>query len=304
MKTYSSYYGTASLTGDIQRIINNSAADNLTWGIEMVNDYTRRLVSKYYLNEKSYTTTTTAGTQFYNLPPQVKELINVTVSIGGVLWQPKQCPTRQMWDSLNVISFQQDYPSYFFVYNGQVGLYPKPASSSNTITMNYKTRIVDLSMADVTDTSSSKTMSVTNGSTTITASGAVFLSWMAGQWVRFPFPSGDNQWYQIDSITSTTVAVLKNNYTGATASGLSFTIGQVSILPEDYQDIPLYMMGYTYYTTRFPDADRAKLYQGLWNDGEARLNAEFGQKTSSVVLEDTDQGILNPNLFQSSLTQH
>lgn len=304
MKTYSSYYGTTSLTGDIQRVINNNATDNLTWGMEMINDYTRRLVSKYYLNERTYTTTTVSGTQFYNLPPQVKELVNLTITIGGVLWQPKPCPTRQMWDNLNVISFNQDYPSYFFVYNGQVGIFPKPASNGNTITMNYKTRMIDLSMADVTDTSSAQTMTATNGSTTLTASGSVFLSWMAGQWIKIPFPNGDNNWYQIDTISSATVALLKNKYTGATASGLPFTIGQVSLLPEDYQDLPLYMMGYTYYTTRMPDATRASLYQKLWADGEARLNAEFGQKTASVVLQDSNPGIINPNLFQSSLTQN
>lgn len=267
----------------------------------MVNDAIRYLVAKYYLNERSYTTTTDSTKQFYNLPPQVKELINVTVSIGGVLWQPKPCPTRQYWDSLNVISFQQDYPSYFFVYNGQVGIYPKPATNGNTMTMNYKTRIIDLSIADVTDTTSSQTMTATNASTTLTASGSVFLAWMAGQWIRLPYPSGDNQWYQIDTITSATVAVLKNNYTGATASTLPFTIGQVPILPEDYQDLPLYRMGYIYYTSRFPDPTRANLYKGLWEEGEEKLNGEFGSKTSSVVLEDTDTGILNPNLFARSI---
>lgn len=304
MKTYSSYFGTASATGDIQRIINNNLADNLTWGIEQINDATRYLVSKYYFNERSYTVPsgTVAQTQFYNLPPQVKKIINVTVSIGSVLWQPKECPSRQYWDSLNVITFYQDFPSYFFIYNGQLGIYPIPASSSNVITMNYKTRIVDLSMADVDQSTNSTTVAITTNTTTVTASGATFKQWMAGQWIRIPFSStdsadGDNQWYQIDTVTSTTVLVLKNAYTGATVTSASFTIGQVSLLPEDYQDLPLYRMGLIYYTTRFPDPARAKIYEELWDRGEAKLNEEFGSKTSSVVLTDTDEAITNPNLF-------
>lgn len=310
MKTYSNYFGTASLTGDIQRIINNSLADNITWGMEMINEATRYLVSKFYLNERTYTVPggTIAQQQFYNLPPQVKELINVTITIGSVVWQSKPCSSRQYWDSLNVITFYQDYPSFFFVYNGQVGIYPIPASNSNVLTLNYKTRIIDLSIDDVTSVTSSNTVSITTNTPTVTASGATFKAWMAGQWIRIPFSTtdstnGDNQWYQIDSVTSSTVLVLKNQYTGATVTVAAFTIGQVSILPEDYQDLPLYRMGYIYYTTRFPDPVKAGLYKALYDEGFEKLNEEFGSKTSSVVLTDIDTPVANPNLFVRTVSQ-
>lgn len=296
MKTFTNY------NLDVPRIINNSASDNLLWATEVIMDSIRYLVTKYYFNERTYTTPTVASQQFYNLPPQVKELINLTVTIGGVVWQPKECPSRQFWDALNVITFTQDFPSYFFVYNGQVGIYPNPSSAGNTITMNYKTRIVDLSMADVTSTSSVQTVSVTTNTTTVTASGSVFKNWMAGQWIRIPFSNtdsanGDNNWYQINSITNGTTLVLKNKYTGSTVTAGAFTIGEVSILPEDYQDLPLYRMGIIYYTTRFPDPARAKLYQGLLDIGLSALNEEFGAKTSSIILNDTNVQIENPNLF-------
>lgn len=297
MKTYSGYQA------DIPRIINNSDSDNLLWGAEMVMDGIRYLVKKYYFNEKTYTDTTVAGTQFYNLPPQCKELINVTVTIGGFLWQPKECTSRQQWDALNIISFQQDYPSYFFVYDGQVGIFPKPASSGNTISMNYKVRLTDLSMADVTDVTSSQTMAITTNTTGLTASGSVFKAWMAGQWIRInhsttDVSNGDAQWYQIASVTNSTTAVLKNKYTGSTVTAGTFTIGEVPILPEDYQDLPLYRMGLVYYTTRFPDPARAEQYQKLYNDGLEALNEEYGAKTTSVVLSDVADTINNPNLYQ------
>lgn len=278
----------------------------MTWGIEQINDANRYLISKYYFNERSYTTTTTASTQFYNLPPQVKKLINVTVTIGSVVWQCQECPTRQFWDSLNVITFTQDFPSYFFVYNGQVGIYPTPASSSNVITLNYKTRVADLTQADYT----TGTVSVTTNTPTITGSGTTWTKAMAENgWIRINHNStdsanGDSQWYQISSVNSATSITLMNNYTGATVAAGTYTLGQVSILPEDYQDLPLYRMGIIYYTTRFPDPVRAQTYQKLWDDGLERLNEEFGSKTSSVVLTDTDQPIVNPNLFQRSLTGH
>ena len=311
MKTYSSYAGVGTTIGDCQRIIGNSNADNLLWALEQINDANRYLVTKYYFNERSYIVSggTVAQQQFYNLPPQVKKLINVTVTIGSVVWQPKECPTRADWDSLNVQIFYNDFPLYFFVYNGQVGIWPIPASNGNVLTFNYKTRIVDLTMADVTNSTNSTTVSVTNNTTTVTASGNTFLNWMANQWIRIPYSStnstnGDNQWYQIASVTDATHLVLMNPYTGATVTAGNFTIGQVSILPEDYQDLPLYRMAIIYYTTRFPDPTRAQIYQKLWDDGEARLNQEFGSKTSSVVLTDIPLPIQNPNLFQTSLTGH
>lgn len=311
MRTTTNYYNSATspVTGDIPRIQNSTLPDNMVWGLEEVNQSLRYLTTKFYFNEKSYTTATVANQQFYNLPPQVKKLINITVLIGSTLWQPKECPSREYWDYLNTITFQQDYPSFFFVYNGQVGLWPVPASSSNTITMNYKTRIIDLSMQDVTDVTSVKTMAITTNTTGLTASGNVFLNWMAGNWIRIPYSTtnsanGDNQWYQIASITNATTAVLKNPYAGATVSGGAFTIGEVPLLPEDYQDLPLYRMGIIYYTTRFPDPVRAQLYQKLWDDGYEDLNEEFGSKTTSIVLPDTSTPIFNPNLFQSHVSGH
>ena len=125
-------------------IAGNTSIENLDYGLGLVNDSLRYLTSKFYLNERSYTTTTVAQQQFYRLPPQVKELINLTVTIGSVKWIPNVCPTRDYWDSLNVITFYQDFPSFFFVYDGQVGIFPTPASSGNTIEMHYKTRIKDL----------------------------------------------------------------------------------------------------------------------------------------------------------------
>lgn len=311
MKTFSNYFGTATTPGDIQRVIGNSASDNLVWGIEQINDANRYLVSKYYLNEKTYLVPggTIGQTQFYNLPPQVKKLINITVTIGSVVWQPKECPTRQDWDALNVQTFYNDFPLYFFVYNGQVGIWPIPSSNSNVITMNYKTRIVDLSMADVTQATNSTTVSITTNTTTVTASGATFLNWMANQWIRIPYTStnstsGDNQWYQIASVTDSTHLTLMNQYTGGTVTAASFTIGQVSILPEDYQDLPLFRMGMVYYSTRLMDNARYTMYKGLYETGEEKLMEEYGSKTSSIILTDVPLPIMNPNLFQSSLTGH
>ena len=62
----------------------NSAVTNLTLGDELIADSLRYLTGKFYMNERTYTTPTVAGQQFYALPPQVKRLIDVTVTVGEI----------------------------------------------------------------------------------------------------------------------------------------------------------------------------------------------------------------------------
>lgn len=299
---------TTSYNTDIPRFINNSDTDSVAWGLEQVNDSLRYLTGKFYFNEATYTTNTVSQQQFYSLPPQAKKLIDITVLIGGFLWTPNYCPNRRLWDILNTqTALYQDYPSYFFPYYNQVGIFPTPSSSGNTITMNYETRITDLIMSDVTQTTSSTTVSATNGSATIVAAGNAFLNWMIGQWIRIPFSttnstSGDNQWYQILAVPSATTLTLYAPYQGVSITGASFTVGQVPLLAEDYQDLPLYRMGYIYYTTRLKDTIRAAQYKALYDEGFDMLNKEYGQKITSPVLIDDDLPVYNPNLFARNLT--
>lgn len=299
--TYRNRFGT---------LTKNSSASNLLLADDLINQSLRYLTGKFYFNERSYTTPTVSQQQFYNLPPQVKRLIDVTVTIGSVVWLTKPCPNREYWDSLNVITFYQDFPSFHFVYNGnQVGIFPIPASAGNLITMNYQIRTTDLSQADVTQTIASSTMAITTNTSTLTASAPTFLPWMVNQWIQIPPSSssstcGDNKWYQIASITSTTVALLENPYTGSTVSGANFTIGEMPILAEDYQDLALYRALWIYFTSIVPDRSRSELYQDLYNKGYEMLEIEYGQKVTSPVLTDTSAPIYNPNLFVSSIIEH
>lgn len=349
----------------------NSTTSNLIVGDQLINDSLRYLTGKFYFNERTYTTKTKSGQQFYQLPPQVKRLIDLTVTIGDVLWLTKPAPNREYWDSLNVIQFQQNYPSFHFVYNGnKVGIWPTPAADGDTITMNYQIRTRDLSQADYTtgtvtlpytatftaivvEDATSATLSagwalptntyqivfsngetrsvtLTNASTAVSwssglnsaatatitvnesgggsiviGSGTTFIADMAtGQrWLQVTAPTGDNQWYQIGGFISTTAISLLNPYTGNAASGASYTIGEMPILSEDYQDLALYRALWIYFTSIVPDSARAKTYKDLYDEGYKMLNQEYGQKNTSPVLTDTDAAVYNPNLFVKSVSQ-
>lgn len=401
MKTYSDYLS------DIPNFINVTDSATKTWAMSLINTYLRQVTTFFYFNERSWQVPggTQASQQWYRLPPNVAEVVDVTVNINGVLWIPSFAGNRRYWDALNVISFVQDYPLFFYIYGQQLALFPMPATTGYPIQINYKERITDLSLADyVTGTvaaqqyktgqltftaNSSNITAVTNpqspflsvndqltlvstgslptgfvagttywvktvtsptlsGSVTtpgqslnptsytivlsatmggtaitptsagsgqitytvdgsiITGSGTTFNQTMVGQWLQIApsatdAASGDNRWYQIQAVNDATHLVLFTEYIGngstSSVSGASFRIGQTSIVNENYQDLPLYYMAMVYYASRVPDKNRYQMYQQIYNDKYALLNKEFGAKTTSPVLLDSEVGIYNPNLF-------
>lgn len=305
MRTFTSYQN------DFQNLAQNFSAVNgttyaaSTLGMKLVNDALRYLVGTFFFNEATYTVPggTVASQAGYTLPFNNKQVINTTVLIGSVLWQPQEIATRKAYDALNVITFTNDFPQYYYIYNNQLLLWPAPATSSQTLTINYKKRIRDLSIADYT----TGTVSVTTATTTVTGSGTSWTTNMAGRWLNIPITSsnttsGDDEWYQIASVASATSLTLNNAYQGQTVSGGTHTIGEVSILPEDFQDLPLYRALYIYHTSIVPNPQKATEYKLLYNEGYARLNAEFGSKTASVGVTSDNYRAVNPNLFQNNIT--
>ena len=295
MKTYT------GLRTQFGKLSNNESTTNLTLGDQLINDSLRYLTTKYFFNERTYTVPggTVASTQDYQLPYNIKTIINCYVSVGNIRYQPKEVPSRAFWDSLNFVPYTSDIPQYYYIYNKRLYLFPTPASSSNAISINYKARLTDLSQADYT----TGTLGVTTATTAITGAGTTWTSAMAGRWLQITAPTGDNNWYEIASVTNTTALVLTNAYQGTTiASGATYTIGEVPWLPEDYQDLPLYRALEIYFTSRVPDPARAELYKGLYDTGFAQLDAEFGSKSFSVAITPNESETINPNLFARNLS--
>lgn len=294
MRTYTSYrsqWGT---------LTNNTSAANLTFGMTLIMDSLRYLTTRFFFNETTYTVPggTISGTQNYPLPFNIKTIINATITIGTTKYRLTEVPTRDFWDALNFVPYTSDVPQYYFIYQGEINVFPIPASSSNTFTINYKQRITDLSQDDYT----TGTVAVTNGSTTVTGTTTVWTSQMAGRWIQFASGSGgDNNWYKIASVASATSLTLVNQYQGETDTSVNYIIGEVPLLPEDYQDLPHYRAASIYFTTRVPDPTRAQSFATLYKEGYDALEAEFGAKSNSVAITPNDNEVINPNLYVRSI---
>lgn len=395
MLTFSSYQ---SRFTDLSQ---NNSVQNQTRGMQLINDSIRYLTQKFYFNEQQYQTLTVANQQVYTLPFDAKDIINETVLVGGILWQPLDAPNRQFWDSLNTIPFYSDFPQFSYRFKAnQIQLFPIPTSNNDPLQINYKRRIKDLSVADYTTgtisltqwksggivfTANSSTLaattlsytpipavndqvkltagtaislpspfvagttyyvvsvsagtpSTTNAGNTdftfslassqggaaitpltsagvkpmqggpiisynragnvITGSGTTFTSLMPNRWLNVAQSAGgDDRWYQIKSFTDPTHLTLWNDYQGPDVSGGAYTIGEVPILPEDYQDLALYRALWVYHTSIVPQPAQAKGFQELYEAGKSILDYEFGSKTTNPVLTPPNAPVFNPNLF-------
>lgn len=281
----------------------NSSPQNEALGSQLINDAHRYLLQKYFNNEGTYQTTTVGGQQAYNLPALYSKMKDITITLGanGLKYTLTEINTRLEWDKMNMLPYTSDIPSFYFIYNGVANIFPIPSSTGNVITMNYKFRVPDLAIADY----STGTVTVTNNDATITGTGT---SWLTNflpsagiatnlnLWIKFNAPNGDGNWYQISTIASGTSLELVQPYQGTTATSVTYTIGQMPLLIEDFHDLTVYRPLSLYFSSIKPDTARAQEFKVLYNEGIVMLDEYAGSKSVNVDLGSQPQ-IINPNLF-------
>lgn len=277
----------------------NTATANLTKGDEWMNDFHRKLLAKadWPFLHRLRTASTVASTTFVNLPYDIDLVESVFVTVGSTRHNPKPAPSRAFWDELHYSVQTSDIPQYWFIYNGQIGLWPKPASSSNVISINGKIRVIDLNTADIT---SSTITTLANGGTALTVSGGLTTQ-MTGWWIRPTYSTtantGDGMWYEIASVTNSTTATLVRGYGGnsiAVGTAAS-TIAQMPLLPEAFQDLPELYASWRYWAKE--KDSRKDDFKAMVTQGVQDLFAAYGFNDLSMVIDDgEDRSLLNPNL--------
>lgn len=154
------YTGGRNLFGTLT---NNKTADNLTLGDTFINQFSLELIHKFpfLFGEQTFVLQTYPSQQFYTLPLQLRKLGTVQINVGntggtattgsGFNWPVKECPTMQFWNDLNLTNnITSDIPQYFIYFNGQLGIYPRPATGYNPITIKGQIEINGGAVADYT----------------------------------------------------------------------------------------------------------------------------------------------------------
>lgn len=252
------------------------------------------------------TSISTLGFQAYNIPANISKIKNDTINVGQLKFVPAPIQTRGEWDLINFLPYNSDIPNYYFIYNGQLLIWPIPSTTGNIITFNYKARVPDLSFADYT-TGHLAAAGMVAGSTSVTGTGTTWssefplntdVSIFNIQIKADPGTGGDGIWYPVSMFTSDTTLVLGVPVVNAPniTSSTNYIIGQLPILSEDFHDMLVHGALMTYFSSIKKDGDQFKLFQTLYTERLGLLEDYAGTKSVNVDLGAQPQ-FSNPNLY-------
>lgn len=256
-------------------------------------------------------TTTTAistlGVQDYTIPANISKIKDDTINVGQLKYLTKEIKTRAEWDTVNFLPYNSDIPNYYFIYNGKLSIFPIPSTTGNIITINYKTRVPDLTFSDVSG-GKIDTAGMVVGSTSVTGTGTTWTTTDAfpsntnlsffNLFIAATPPNGDGIWYPISQFNSDTSLTLSSPVINAPniTNTTSYIIGQLPLLSEDFHDMLVYGALKVYYNSIVPDAKRFAEYDALYQERLRLLEDYAGTKSVDVDLGNVPQAV-NPNLF-------
>ena len=257
------------------------------------------------VTEKTDTSiTTTASTQYYDLPMDCLFPKTVKVTSGSIAYPVYEIESQETWDEINLQStVTADVPEWFFlrlnygVGGSEIGFHPIPSTTDNTVTIVYEVADKDKT-ADVYATG---TVTLTNASKTVLGNGTTFTAAMVGRYVK----GNDGYYYRIASFTDTTHVTLDHNYTGITTAGVTTAIYEMFQLPEEMQILPAYYALAHYYGMKQNPTQEAK-YIGFYNASLESGKLRWGTKSRSAIIRSnrwgSKWGAWAPGFFPTTMT--
>jgi len=256
------------------------------------------------LTETATTAITTVGVQAYPIPANVSKIKNTTITLGQLVYTPSTVQSIQEWTMLNALPYTSDIPNQFYIYNNQIMFWPIPSTSGNVITLNYKSRVPDLSFADYsTGTLSSIAVGdnqITGISTSWNTTGTFPLNTdltFFNLFLRIDPPKGDGIWYPIQKFNSDTEVILATPIQNAPSStATTYTIGQLPLLEEDFHDMLVFGALKVYFSSIVKDQNLFQQYNNLEAERLEMLKDYAGTKSVNV---DLGSQVVpnNPNLY-------
>lgn len=219
-----------------------------------------------------------ANQQFYKTPVNSIRPKSVTVKIGNISYFLVLIEDDETWRHLNYTVQTSSIPEFFYIKgNNQFGIYPIPSGSvSNAGELAYERRMRDMSVDDYV----TGTISVTANSAAVVGSGTTFTALMVGRGVKINDANGDGMWYTISAFTNGTSITLDQPYEGSTASGLSFAIGELPDIPEEFHESLTDYALFRFYTRR-KDVSMAGTFKGLYEEALKSCKETYSSKTAS-----------------------
>lgn len=232
-------------------------------------------------NEETLSGDLKSQQQYYQLSSEVLRVSSIRTLNGNIYLEPQLITSEAEWNALNSIKVYSNWITYYFIRGfNEVGLFPIPnTDTTDGIIISFLPQHTDLTQDDFT----SGTVTVSNGSQTITHSAAGFTQGMVGRW--FQITDGtDSKWYRIGSFLSASQLNLENDFEGVGGSGRSFLIGEVMKIPQGYQDAPVYYACERFYMAQ-NDQRTAPLFNQRFLAKLRSAKETYGRSTSQMAVK-------------------
>lgn len=282
-----------------QRISQDTTDDTLTQleqdmntGYHMFNVKLSR-----YWSRKQQFTDLIAGQQIYQSPIDSVRIIGMTIAVSNTYQIPvKEIRSEFEWRQITAYPYSSNWPAYYYVIgNDEIALWPTPSQGvTNGLRYYYQQDDTDLSVDDYvsTDQTTPPTVTMMNGSTTVTATSNVFTPQMQGLHFKVTGVT-DLMWYEIVDVPSQTTLTLKSPFVGLSGSGLSFKIGQLPIFPGEFHDAPVHYALGMFFSAKGNES-RAQYHlgteknPGMYYQMVNDAIQEYSSSTEGNVITDSD----------------
>lgn len=257
-----------------------------------------------YFSRKQQFTDVIDGQSIYQTPIDSIRIIGMTVATadGVNSYSPpiKEIRSEYEWRLIKTVpDYASNWQTYYFVLGSdEVEIWPVPSSDiPNGIRFYYQQQDHDLSVEDIVSGALSpiQTCTVTNGDTLVTSTGSTFTPQMKGLWFQLTGVT-DLTWYEIVDVPTASTLTLKSAFVGITGGTQSFKIGQMSILPQEYQDVIVHYALGLFFSSK-GNEERAQFHlgtkdrPGMFYSMVDDAIAEYSSSTEGNVISDSDNFI-------------
>lgn len=270
-----------------QQLTQDYSAAGLVIGKRDINEgcamFLNRLGRKF--NKEYLTANLIANQQYYQFPSEVLRISEARFLNGSQYYSVNMVADERQWNMINTIALTGSYPTDYYIRGfNELGVYPIPkANVANGVVISYEPQHVDLTQDDFV----TGTVTVSNGTVAITHSASGFTQNMVGRWLQVTDGS-DGKWYRIGAFVSSSILNLENYYEGISGAGRTFRIGEVSKIPNAYQDAPVYYAAERFYMTQ-NDQRTAPIYNARFEAKLKSAKETYSRSTSRMSIKNGGQ---------------
>ena len=284
---------------EIQNSTQRIARDNSPGTLEQLNtDYNtgyhlfNARLARYYTRKQQFTNII-EGESIYQTPVDCLRITGLTSLVGGTnatsySWPLSEVSSEYQWRQITSYRTANNWPTWYMsLGNDKFQVWPIPSQDvTNGFRLYYQPQDYDLSVEDVTSTSTGATVTVTNGETLVTATSGIFNQNMRGLWFQVTGVT-DLTFYEIVDVPTPSTLMLKSAFVGYSGSGQEWRIGQISIIPQEYVDAPMYYSLGNYFSSK-GNEPRATYYRNLFEKLQKDCDEDYSSSQTGSVLTSED----------------